>query len=102
MPPQKKKANAADKIEAFEIKLERIPVENLAEVTETLDRARISAQKLIGKLAEEADRFDKDEINHNQLETRASSIGKALNMLDQGMKVVLSAAAAKLKLNSGK
>ena len=52
MPPQKKKANATDQIEAFEIKLERTPVENLAEVTETLDRARISAQKLIGKLAE--------------------------------------------------
>jgi hypothetical protein len=100
MVSEKKKANVADNIEAFEIKLERVPVENLAEVTETLDRVRTAAQKLVGKLAEEADRFDKGEINDSRLEHTATSIGKALTMLNQGMRTVLSAAAAKEKLNS--
>jgi hypothetical protein len=40
--------------------------------------------------------------NSNQLEARTASIGKTLNTLNQGMKIVLSAAAAKHKLNSGK
>jgi hypothetical protein len=102
MKSEKKKEDGTDDIKAFEIKLERIPVENLAEVTATLDRVRTAAQKLVGKLAEEADSFDKGEINNSRLEATATSIGKALTMLNQGMRTVLSAAAAKEKLNSRK
>ena len=101
MKPEKNKSTAEDDPEVLEITLERIPVENLAEVTDTLDRVRISARKLIAKIAEQTDLFDRGETNSNQLEARTASIGKALTILNQGMKIVLSAAAAKQKLNSG-
>jgi hypothetical protein len=115
MEPEQKKAAAEADIEALEIKLARIPVENLAEVTETLDRVRVAAQKLVGKIAEAADKYaaasdqldsrnlrSPSDIARNQLENISTQVGKALNMLDQGMRIVLSAAAAKEKLNSGK
>lgn len=41
MPTEKKKTDAEDNIEALEIKLEHVPVENLAEVTVTLDRVEL-------------------------------------------------------------
>jgi hypothetical protein len=102
MKPEKKKPVAEEELEALEIKLKRIPIENLAEVTETLDRVRKSAQKLVGKLAELTDQFENGEITATQLEYKADSIGKALIMLKQGLRIVLSASAAKEKLNSGK
>lgn len=64
--------------DSIEIKLERVPAENVAEITATLDRVRIAAKKLVGQIADAADQ------------------------LSQGMKIVLTAAAAKQKLNSNK
>jgi hypothetical protein len=98
----KKPADLASEIEAYEIKLERIPVENLAQVTETLDRARITAQKLVSKLAEETDKYTSGVLNNVQFGYVSAHIGKGLTTLNQGMKIVLGAAAAKQKLNSGK
>jgi hypothetical protein len=65
--------DATDNIKTFEIKLERIPVENLAEVTETLDRVRIAAQKLVGKIAEEAEKYAEasDELDRGGLRTHS-------------------------------
>jgi hypothetical protein len=117
MKAEKKKKDVADDIKTFEIKLERIPVENLAEVTETLDRVRTAAQKLVGKIAEAADKYAEasDEligrsigvqthsaVARRHLEIVSVEVGKALEMLDRGMKIVLSAAITKEKLNSGK
>jgi hypothetical protein len=102
MKPEKKKPDAADEIEAVEIELERIPVHNVAEVVDTLDRVRVSAQKLISKISEETHMYERGEISLNQLAGRTEQIGKALATLNQGLKIVLATATAKQKLNSGK
>ena len=52
MKTKQKKQSPEDDLDVLEIKLERIPIENIAEVTETLDRVRISAQKLVCRIAE--------------------------------------------------
>jgi hypothetical protein len=81
--------SSARPIKAIEIKLERIPVENLAEVTETLDRVRVSAQKLVSMLAEATEKYVNGEINGGQFSNTSSIVGDGLKMLDQGMKIVL-------------
>ena len=57
MKPKEEKAADVDNLDVPEIKLERVPVENLAEVTETLDCVRVAAQKLVLKLTEATDRY---------------------------------------------
>jgi hypothetical protein len=102
------KTGAADNIEAFEIKLEQIPVGNLAEVTETLDRVRRIAKRLIEQLDKAAGKYESGEVvkgrpyDSRDFEMESERIGKGLIALERAMKIVLSAAAAKQKLNSGK
>ncbi len=102
MKPKQEKPSPADDLDVEVINLERIPVENIAQVTETLDRVRISAQKLTYKLADATEMFARGEINEIQLRIITEPIGETLNLLNRGMKIVLSAAQAKQKLNSGK
>jgi hypothetical protein len=102
MKTDEKKAPAEAEIDALEIKLERIPADNLAEVTSTLDRVRITAQKLLGKIAEATEKLESGEITYGQFENITAHVGQGFTMLNQGMRIVLSAAAAKQKLNSGK
>lgn len=103
--PEQKKTTAKDDLDVLEINLERVPVENLAEVIATLDRVRSAAQKLGDKLADETEKLARGEINfegeinYRAFEERARAIGKAVSVLEQAMKIVLSAAAAKQKLN---
>jgi hypothetical protein len=102
MKTDQKKAPPEAEINALEIKLERIPVENLAEVTATLDRVRTTAEKLVGKIAEATEKLENGEITYGQFESIAAHVGQGFTMLNQGMRIVLSAAAAKQKLDSGK
>jgi hypothetical protein len=73
MATEKKKPDASEDIKAVEIKLERIPVENLAEVTQTLDRVRAAAQKLVGKIAEAAEKYPEatDELTDGEKLTQS-------------------------------
>jgi hypothetical protein len=102
MKTDQKKAPPEAEIDALEIKLERIPADNLAEVTATLDRVRITAQKLLGKIAEATEKLESGEITYGQFENITAHVGQGFTMLNQGMRIVLSAAAAKQKLDSGK
>ena len=102
MKTDQKKAPAEAEIDALEIKLERIPADNLAEVTATLDRVRITAQKLLSKIAEATEKLESGEITYGQFENITAHVGQGFTMLNQGMRIVLSAAAAKQKLNSKK
>ena len=104
MKTKQKKQSPEDDLDVLDIKLEleRIPVENIAEVTETLDRVRISAQKLVSRIAEATEKVESGELGRVHFEDIVVSSGKALTMLNQGMRIVLNAAAAKEKLNSGK
>ncbi len=97
MPTKKKKADVANDGETFEIKLERVPVENLAEVTETLDRVRKIAQRLVGQLDKAAGKYESGEIDKgrpydsNDFERESERVGKGLIALERAMKIVLSA-----------
>ena len=102
MKTKQKKQSPEDDLDVLEIKLERIPVENIAEVSETLDRVRISAQKLVSRVAEATEKVESGELGHVHFEDIVVSSGTALTMLNQGMRIVLNAAGAKEKLNSGK
>jgi hypothetical protein len=102
MKTDQKKAPPEAEIDALEIKLERIPADNLAEVTATLDHVRITAQKLLGKIAEATEKLESGEITYGQFENITAHVGQGFTMLNQGMRIVLSAAAAKQKLDSGK
>jgi hypothetical protein len=57
---------------------------------------------LQSKLAEATEKYAIGEITVANFEFISSRIGKGLTMLTQGMRIVLSASAAKQKLNSGK
>ena len=102
MKTKQKKQSPEDDLDVLEIKLERIPVENIAEVSETLDRVWISAQKLVSRIAEATEKVESGELGRVHFEEIVVSSGKPLTMLNQGMRIVLSAAAVKEKLNSGK
>ena len=101
MKAKQKKQSPEDDLDVLEIKLERIPVENIAEVSETLDGVRISAQKLVSRIAEATEKVESGELGRVHFEDIVVSSGKALAILNQGMRIVLNAAAAKEKLNSG-
>jgi hypothetical protein len=105
MKPKDEKAADIDNLDVPEIKLERVPVENLAEVTETLDRVRVAAQKLVVKLTEATDRYaesSNETRDRIELGNTSTEVGKTLSVLNQGLLIVLAAATAKKKLNSGK
>src|ERR1700730_13828719 len=71
MKTDQKKAPPEAEIDALEIKLERIPADNLAEVTATLDRVRTTAEKLVGKIAEATEKLENGEISYGQFESMA-------------------------------
>ena len=102
------KQSLPDKDDETFIDLERVPVENIAEVTETLDRVRRISQRLIGQIKQAADKLERGEPTHRgkydtvDFEHDSERIGKGLIALERAMKIVINSAAAKQKLNGKK